>query len=140
MAVYKISDILSLLSEMIQDGFLFTEIIENSYDNDFPASLSFSALSKSDCIDYEEIEAIDFSDSSVRMTSDDISSSLIFTFDELCTLMNAVDNALEYGKERLKRSDCDKDENDAIKHNAVDLRNLQAKFAKFRKRFGIIEN
>lgn len=140
MATYKITDLISRLSEMLQDGYFFAEIDEFSADNEFPASLSFDAVGKYELVDYEEVESVDLENTSISLTANDVSSTLIFSFEELCTLMNAVDNALEYGKDRLKQSDCDKAERDIIKQNSVELRNMQAKFAKFRKRYGISES
>ena len=137
MATYKISELMSRLSEMLQDGFYFTYIFEIDADDDSPECLSFEAVGEDYGIDYEEVESVDPDDTDTSLTADDVSATLIFSFEELCTLMNAVDNALEYGKHRLKQPDCDREETDIIKQNSVELRNMQAKFAKFRKAHGI---
>ncbi len=136
MSIYKISDLMLRLSEMVQDGFFLTEITELPADEETPAALHFDALSSDDRVDYEDVDSIDeTTDSKIAITVDDACASLAFSPEEICTLMNAVDNALEYANETLKSPDCSRSDRDAIKKGCVDLRNMQAKFAKFRKRY-----
>ena len=102
MSIYKISDLMLRLSEMVQDGFFLTEITELPADKETPAALHFDALSSDDRVDYEDVDSIDeTADSKIAITVDDACASLAFSPEEICTLMNAVDNALEYQLTKL---------------------------------------
>lgn len=59
MATYDISDLLSRLAEIKQDGYSFVDISELSATGEYPESLHFDAVDEFDFIDYEEIESID---------------------------------------------------------------------------------
>lgn len=69
MAVYKISDILLKLGEMIEDGHAFVELDEYPEEDDSPALLSFNVPVECespdfDVSDYESIDACNPNDPS----------------------------------------------------------------------------
>lgn len=143
MATYRTSDLLNLLGQLSNDGYDYVEISENDAYED-PTSMELEAvIDRSASEFFGAINSCDVPEDYIYGYShsliqpSDICSGISFTFDELFTLMNAVDNALEYCKERLARPACTRDERDAIKSNAPEFRNMQAKFAKLRKKYGI---
>lgn len=100
-------------------------------DDDFPASLSFSASDPDDefCeIDYETVDSVSEDD---PCTIGD-KTCYAFTATELSTIHHALTNALEYFKECLANKDGLYDGNtlDEIKTSSVSCRNLQAKVGK----------
>lgn len=143
MATYKVQDLINKLYEVSSDGYEYVDIYELGGDeeDDMPVSLSFSAISSSyDDVDYESVESVDIPgnynfETSVRCFSpSDICPDLLFTFDEVFILKQALDNALEYMKECSKDPSCSKATLDDIKKASISARNLQAKFAKYLSR------
>lgn len=142
MAVYKTSDLIKRLHEILTDGYVYVDVSELEGDDEFPTSLSFSVLDDQDMgIDYESIESLDESSidsSSSRSKTSDICPEAVFTYEELFTLMYSIEVTLdqlkEWSAEPLSKKDLAE-----IKQSAVDCRNLQAKFAKLRKHFRIID-
>ena len=58
MAIYKISDVISRLKEMDDDGYVFADISIFEADEDEPESISFEAIEDLDCsVDYETVES-----------------------------------------------------------------------------------
>ena len=108
MATYKISDLINMLHEIASDNYEYVDILEldGDEDEDIPASLSFSAIIDDfGEVDYESVEAVDIPENynfetSVREIFLFLIScpDLLFTFDEIFTLKQALDNALEYMK------------------------------------------
>lgn len=141
MAVYKTSDLIQRLHEILTDGYGYVDVSELEGDDEFPTSLSFSVLDDQDMgIDYESIEFLDESSidsSSSRFKTSDICPEAIFTYKELFTLMYSIEVTLdrlkEWSAEPLPKKDLDE-----IKQSTVDCRNLQAKFAKLKKLFKIV--
>ena len=140
MATYKISDLINMLHEIASDNYEYVDILEleGDEDEDIPASLSFSAIIDDfGEVDYESVEAVDIpenynSETSVRKFSpSDICPDLLFTFDEIFTLKQALDNALEYMKKCSNDPSYSKATLEDIKKSSIAARNLQAKFAKF---------
>ena len=144
MAIYKTSDLLELLCQIINDGYEFVDIAEFEADDEFPAHLSFDAIENEfSSVDYEEIDSTEFPDGydfehSVRtFKPDDFCGSIPFTFKEIFTIAHAVDNALEYIKECSKDPSYSKDIIEEMKSSSVEMRNLQAKLAKHLKRYSV---
>ncbi len=141
MAVYKTSDLIKRLHEILTDGYVYVDVSELEGDDEFPTSLSFSVLDDQDMgIDYESIESLDESSidsSSSRSKTSDICPEAVFTYEELFTLMYSIEVTLdrlkEWSAEPLSKKDLDE-----IKQSTVDCRNLQAKFSTLRKLFKIV--
>lgn len=58
MAIYKISDVISRLKEMDDDGYVFADISILEADEDEPESISFEAIEDLDySVDYETVES-----------------------------------------------------------------------------------
>lgn len=141
MAVYKTSDLIKRLHEILTDGYGYVDVSELEGDDEFPTSLSFSVLDDQDMgIDYESIESLDESSidsGSSRSKTSDICPEAVFTYEELFTLMYSIEVTLnrlkEWSAEPLSKKDLDE-----IKQSTVDCRNLQAKFGKLRKLFKIV--
>lgn len=143
MAIYKTQDLLHKICEIIFDGYSFVDISELEKDDEFPTSLSFNACDRDCDIDYESVESCELPDDFYannhiqEINVNDFCGEMPFTYKELFALGNSIQNALEYGKERLQAKDCSKEERDAIKSSSVELRNLQARFSIFFKSFDI---
>ena len=138
MATYKIYDLIEKLYEISADGYEYVDIFESECDDEYPASLSFSAISNDSLgIDYEEIESCeipdnyDYEESTRKINSADFCLQLPFTYQEIFTIKHAVDNALEYFKECIENPEISKDIKTEIKTSSVSCRNLQAKINKF---------
>lgn len=136
MAVYDIHALYNRIAEILSDGYDLAEISELEESDGLPACLTFSATDNSiEYVDYEEVESIDLSIHQTRnISSTDFCSDILFTYDEVSTLFCAINNSLEYFKELSKRSDTSRDDKDKIRKASVEMRNLQAKFAKSTKR------
>lgn len=128
MAIYKISELAGTVRELIHCGYDYVNVCACEEAEDFPASLDFEGvhdLSTSEEI--AELVSVEVPSNYIRglspsqLNADDVSSSLCFSFDELCVLMNAVDNALEYMKECVASPDCTKNEKDEIKIFSAEL-------------------
>ena len=92
MAVYKISDILLKLGEMIEDGHAFVELDEYPKEDDSPALLSFNVPVECespdfDVSDYESIDACNPNDPSsneiISISPDSLCPDLLFTYNEI---------------------------------------------------------
>lgn len=134
MATYNLFTLLGQITEMINDGYSYAEILEISADDDFPDSLSFSADNGEFEIDYDNVESLppdyDYSQGS-KIAAD--TPCYVLTLQETATVLHALDNALEYFKEcsANKYGLYDPDTLIHIKSSSVDCRNLQAKVRKF---------
>ena len=140
MAIYKTSDLLNMLSEIINDGYEYVEVMELDAEDDIPAALNFSAIDSDDCsIDYDNVESVEIPDDydyvlRIHPQPDDICHIINFTYEELFSIHHAINNALEYMKDCLKDPSCTREIRDEIKSSSIEWRNLQAKFAKFFKK------
>ena len=137
MATYDISDLLSRLAEIKQDGYSFVDISELSATGEYPESLHFDAVDEFDFIDYEEIESIDLDSLPVnaksRYSVDDLCGLLLFTYKELGLIDNALANTLQVIKQELKDNSHTSEEKRKMKNDAIEFRNLQAKLDHFFK-------
>lgn len=140
MAIYKTTELLELLNEIITDGFEYVDIMELDGDDESHASLSVSAVDEFNNIDYETIDSCeipdnyDFTKSTLSVSPDDLCHSISFTYKEIFTIIHAVNNALAYFKDCLKDSSYPREVHDEIKASSVECRNLQAKLKQFTKR------
>lgn len=142
MATYKVNDLLNQICEIIDDGYEYVDIIELEADEYSPTGLSFEALDEYSSIGYDGVESCEMpedydSDAPRTVCSDDFCKYISFTYAEIATLKHAIDNALEYFKECSKDPSLSRDALSEIKASSVDCRNLQAKLAKFFKKFKI---
>ena len=138
MAIYKTAELFDEILHLLNNGFDYVEITEEEADSDFPASLGFDGIISCNSSEgFSEIDSVEVpvhyshGSFSLDIQPDDVAKRISFSFNELCSIINAVDNALEYGKERLSATDCSKEERRDIKALAVDFRNLQAKLVGF---------
>lgn len=92
-------------------------------------------------VDYEEIDSVeipedyDYDNGYHKVNGSDFCLTLPFTYDEIGALAHAVENALQFVKECSDDPSCTKEDIADMKNAAIRWRNLQAKFAKFHKRF-----
>ncbi len=144
MAVYKISDILLKLGEMIEDGHAFVELDEYPEEDDSPALLSFNVPVECespdfDVSDYESIDACNPNDPSsneiISISPDSLCPDLLFTYDEIDLINHAVKNSIEYGKECIDSPNYSRDTKDLIKKDLIDLRNFYPKLQRFYNEF-----
>lgn len=131
MATYFLCDVMDRITEIINDGSLFADIMELPSDDDSPTSLSFSAPDPDDefCeVDYETVYSVSEDEPCTIGTK----ACYAFNALELSTIHHALTNALEYFKECLANKDglYDRDTLDEIKSSSVSCRNLQAKVGK----------
>lgn len=141
MAIYKTSELFNRISELINDGYEYTDVSLLEEDEDFSECLHFDAI-VSDCenMDYEEVDSCKLpecysTENSKRIVkANDFCATFPLTYKEIFTLSIAIDNALEYFKECIDKPE-NKSDRPIIKQVAVDCRNLQAKFKKFSKYF-----
>ena len=137
MATYNISELLSRLAEIKQDGYSFVDISELSADDEYPESLHFDAVDEFDPVDYEEVESVDPNNlpthTKSRHSVDDLCGSLLFTYKELGLIENALSNTLQLINQELKDNSHTSEEKREIKKDAIEFRNLQAKLAHFFK-------
>ena len=140
MATYKTSELFNKLSELINDGYEYVDIICCEADDEFSESLAFEAIASDvESLDFEDVESCEIPDgydveSSEHTFNINDFCALPFTYKEIFSLMNAVDNALEYLKECVDKPE-NKSLRSEIKQSSVECRNLQAKFRKFTKNF-----
>lgn len=144
MSTYKTTDLLRVAGEMVDEGYDFAEISVLEADDEFPESISFDVvLSQSSEMNFDEIESVNIPDDydmdfyEQEASFDDVSRTLTFSSKELNALMNAVNITLDCVKDNLSIKTIDRSAKETLKSFSVDLRNLQAKFAKFRKKYGI---
>lgn len=144
MAVYKISDILLKLGEMIEDGHAFVELDEYPEEDDSPALLSFNVPVECerldfDVSDYESIDACNPNDPSsnevISISQDSLCPDLLFTYDEIDLIDLAVKNSIEYCKECIDSPNYSRDDKDLIKKDLIDLRNFYPKLQRFFNEF-----
>ena len=62
---------------------------------------------------------------------------IAFSYEELETILNSINNALEYFKEYEKTPACSKELRSKLKSTSVKMRNLQAKLTKCKKSWQI---
>ena len=133
---YNLFDLLSRITEIINDGYFYAEISELPSDDEFPVSLSFSAFSYDETLhaNYDEVEALpsDY-DYSQKLFIPSDSPCYSLSLPEVQTVLCALDNALEYFKECSynKSGLYDRETLNHIKASSVHCRNLQAKVRKF---------
>lgn len=137
MATYNISDLLSRLAEIKQDGYSFVDIYELPADDEYPESLHFDAVDDFDHADYEEVESVDPDNlpthTKRRIAADDLCGLLLFTYKELGLIENALENTLQFIKQESKDNTHTFEEKHKMKKDAIEFRNLQAKLAHFLK-------
>lgn len=141
MATYKTSDLYNIISELMNDGYEYVDVLSLDAAEDSPEALSFDAIEDScSSTEYEIIESCevpddyDFSEHSTRpIAPTDYCCELNFTYEEIALIKHATDNALEYFKELLKDPKQSKEIVKDIKQSSVKCRNLQAKLSKFLK-------
>lgn len=137
MATYNISDLLSRLAEIKQDGYSFVDIYELPADDEYPESLHFDAVDDFDPADYEEVESVDPDNlpthTKRRIAADDLCGLLLFTYKELGLIENALENTLQFIKQESKDNTHTFEEKRKMKKDAIEFRNLQAKLAHFLK-------
>lgn len=138
MAIYRITDILNQLVQITSDGYDYVDLTSLEANDDFPASLDFSAIDLGGfSIGYNPVESVNIPSDYDPETSEriffcnDVCSDLLFTYNEILTTRYAIDNVLEFFKAYLKEPSCSGEERDDIKASSVDVRNLQAKLNKF---------
>lgn len=141
MAIYKTSDLLEKILEIINDGYSLVDVMELECDEEFPTSLSFSAAECEDgFVDYECVESVEYSDSinysHAPAKLSDPCPDAVFTYKELLTLMHSVDLALDYLKEASSKP-LSEENLSALKESTTDFHNLQAKFRMLRNMLGI---
>lgn len=142
MATYKTSELFNKLAQMINDGYEYVDISESDGDDEMPAILYFEAIVNDFArYNYESIDSHILPEDydveapiSRTVNASDFCSGMVFTYKEIFALNHAVNNALEYFKE-CSKDPANKELLSEIKSASVDCRNLQAKFAKFLKRF-----
>lgn len=155
MAIYKSTELLKMISEIVNNGYKYVDVSElegfspdpddDEYDefDDLPSYLHFDVIEDDlTTSDYECVYSCKFPSESDIVASEhfhgnDICSSIAFTFEEIFTIKHAIDNALEYFKECSKDTKTPKDILSEIKSSSISCRNLQAKLAKLLKGFKI---
>lgn len=137
MAIYKTTELLDLLNDIIVDGFEYVDITELDHDDESPTSLSISAVDEFHNIDYDSIDSCeipqnyDFTKPTLSFSPDDLCHNVSFTYKEVFTIIHAVNNALAYFKDCLADPSYPRDIRDEIKASSVECRNLQAKLKQF---------
>lgn len=153
MAIYKASELLNQISEIINDGYSYIDIIElegddcdddtdNCDDNEIiPTSLSFQAIGDFAGIDnglfddgffdYGSIDSCDYSDDDDSELDLNSTAPITFNYQEVLVLKQSIDNALVHLKACSEIENCPKDTLDHIKTSSIAMRNLQAKLKKF---------
>lgn len=141
MSTYKTLELINKLSEIIEDGYEYVEITESEEDEDSFSTLHFDAVDGyCSSIDYESVQSVTIPDDydytlHIRGKIDDKCHNISFSYKELFLIEHALNNALEYFKEYAADPNCPKEDRDEIKRDSIDMRNLQAKLAKFFKVF-----
>lgn len=135
MAVYNLFDLLGRITEIINDGYFYADISEIPSDDEFPQSLSFSALGSDDAPEYDCVDSISYdyeNPPEFPVVSKDAPFCAL-SLSELETTLHAVNNALEYFKECSLNKDglYDRSTLDDLKRSSVKLRNFQSKLIKF---------
>lgn len=139
MATYKVLDLIQRLREILFEGYEYADVREIPADDNFPVSLSFSALDEDEDIDFEEVESCSIPDNynyqsyTETRSSDSPCEELTFTYNELLAIRHALDNAIENCNTALKDPSISRDIQQDIKTSIIDFRNLQAKLAKLFK-------
>lgn len=142
MATYKTIELINRLSELVNNGYEYVDLSIIEADEDLPEALHFDAIESDACsVDYEEIDSVeipedyDYDNGYHKVNGSDFCLTLPFTYDEIGALAHAVENALQFVKECSDDPSCTKEDIADMKNAAIRWRNLQAKFAKFHKRF-----
>ena len=136
MATYKIPELLSVLSDILNDGYPTVDIDRIDYDDECPECLTFSVLDESECIEYDPVDSIDPSsdeDMTFSFYPDDLCTHLFFTYKEIDAIHVALRNVLDYIKQELKNSEYSKEDIAHMKSDAICFRNLNAKLDQFFK-------
>lgn len=137
MATYKIADLHKMICDLINDGYEYADVYSCEADDNFPEYLSFSAI-EDDCstVDYEEVDSCELPDGYYLgmeppepIKATDPCAKLSFTYGEIFTIKQAIDNALEYAKILCEDNSLPSDVIKDVKNSSVAWRNLQAKFA-----------
>lgn len=140
MAVYKISDILLKLGEMIEDDHTFVELNEYPEEDDSPAFLSFNVPVECerpdfDVSDYESIDACDpndpVSNDPIAISQDSLCPNVLFSYDEISTLELSLKNSIEYLQNYIDSPNCTRDEKDHYRPVIIAFRNLLPKIQRF---------
>lgn len=131
MAIYKISEIMSLLSDIARKGALYVDIEELYTQENGATGLDFSVVQSDFCEGVGTVEAHpDVSDHELEfdmLSPSTESLEVVFTYKELADIATALDCAIRYGKICAKDPSTTKDEQKSIKSDSIAFRNLLAK-------------
>ncbi len=129
MADYSIHEVFNRVCEIINDGYHYVNIMELESDDDFPASLEFSAYDpEHECsIDYDPVDALESSELFQDGTIHADEFLIGITSKEANLLKVALEVTLSTYKKILSDSSTEKSQKDKIKSISVDLRNMQAR-------------
>ena len=142
MAVYKISDILLKLGEMIEDGHAFVDLDEYPEEDDSPALLSFNVpveceRPEFDVSDYESIDSCNpddpVSNETIAVSQDGLCPNMLFSYNEISTLELSLKNSIEYLQNFIDSPNCTRDEKDHYRPVIIAFRNLLPKIQRFLK-------
>lgn len=142
MATYKTYDLLKQLHEILDNGYPYVDIYESEADEELPAALSFEVTDGFAGIDYGEVEACEIPDEFDEDTPEEYQSSdpcfhITFSYEELFSIIDAVDASLKYYKVTSDNKSLSRDERDKMKSASIKCRNLQAKLKRFSNTFRI---
>lgn len=108
MAVYKISSIISRLTEILNSGAIYVDLVRRRN-----GSLSFSAVSPDYLYPFDPVEAAEPSDYELtheKIIADSPCHTCIFSYKELFSILNAINYAKQYFE--LSKENFDLTEND----------------------------
>lgn len=137
MAIYKAKELAEKISEIVNSGYDFIEVLEIDKDDEekSSAALSFSAVDISEgCISSDDYGYVDSCEISNENSEDDESSEpFVFcclTNSELNTVYDAVENTINYCKLFIKNKNYPKDTQDNADRLAIKMRNFKVKLDK----------
>lgn len=128
MANYNLTDILSRLSEILNDGYFVSDISINSEDKD-DESMSFYTPDYG----YEPVYSLGNAQNSIAIGPD--TPCYVVSISELATIVHAFSNALEYIKEQSKDRSYDATTRNEMKSASIDMRNLMVKYERILRLF-----
>lgn len=128
MANYNLTDILSRLSEILNDGYFVSDISINFEDED-DENMSFYTPE----YEYEPVYSLGNAQSSIPIGSD--TPCCVVSMSELATIVHAFSNALEYIKEQSKDKSYDAATRNEMKSASIDMRNLIVKYERILRLF-----
>ncbi|RHV80478.1 hypothetical protein DXB01_04810 [Clostridium sp. OF10-22XD] len=131
MALYSTLELLQRISEIISDGYTCCEIDQIPADDSDTEFLTFSVpIDDFGAIDYDDVDSHSdvFFDSTQKVSTE--SPVCAFSLSEIAVIQNGLLNAIEFGKEELKKSDLNRDTISFIKSMNAKSRNILAKIEK----------